>query len=74
MRYAHSILVEKSEVKRLIWRRNKRLGMKRDAGETRVRGFERGMKLLKERMRHRTRSERKEGVPMTEGMRILNIM
>jgi hypothetical protein len=47
MRYAHSILVEKSEVKRLIWRCDKRLDMKRDAGETRVRGVERGMKLIK---------------------------
>jgi hypothetical protein len=48
MRYAHSILVEKSAVRRLIWGRNKRMDMKRDAGETRVRGFERGMKLIKE--------------------------
>jgi hypothetical protein len=47
MRYEHSILVEKSEVKRLIWRRNKRLDMRRDAGETRLLGFGRGMKLIK---------------------------
>jgi hypothetical protein len=47
MIYAHSILVEKSEVTRLIWRRNKRLDMKWDGGETIIRVFERGIKLIK---------------------------